>query len=428
MNCHVLNTLPVAPDLECLVPFGALAIGEERSVLITLRATGFAPGRIVVIDDVPALRAAYQFIREGIVLRSFTSGPGNREFFNGWLDFVFGQPKQVAQMGQQWFGQVRWYGEQAIIVHLDDSITIAVKDSKQLRQLLAEFPSYRPWLAPARYSYEMISTQPAMGDFVGRFGQISSFCSEDFKLYESEEGIRIQGLTEDRLPTELLVRSGGRCATGPLHPGSRTQAAEWGEWQPGLANQTALLADLEKHGAPASLIQPVLAANTAIGGFRGPEGSELLAPLAAGRIHARRGNASPAHPTEEAWLIGWAMIDQTQAMIYVDEQGVVWSAWSDPAADEWVTRRVGLDSQSWFARHLFLRAHGYASDFTCREVTSVPATAIRCEQHSDTVAQVFLDESGRRVWLVEEARIQQMSQSAGSASEVIRAVERYLTG
>lgn len=424
MTFEVLNDLPVAPGLEFLGPLGTMAAHQGATVLIPPPNARSFRGAITLVEDAPRLRELYEFLNAGFILESPGGGPQQRTFFTTRLNFFLGAPRAKTAIDPHGWQWVHWYPD-VVCIFLNFSTVVAARHWGHLQGLIEDYPTYGPGLGPARYAYSSVDSLPEAGRLVGHFGRSSSFCGEDFKLHASDGGIVIRGLTEDFLRTELLACAGGHIATVPRQPNRETLANAQGEWQPGFCDSRRLSGMLENQGASAQLIHHVLSLEAELGGYRGPEGTELIAPSAAARELHRHRKVGPKHPILEAWLIGWAMIGPSRSMIYLDDEGKVWAV-KDASSEAFASSLlIGVTAEGWFERHLFLRKHGYSSELTCQEVDTIPPEARLCEQYSDSVAHVYTDAAESTVWLSSGQGVQKMSRVARNADQVVHAVERY---
>lgn len=417
------DDLPDAPGLVDLGPLGSLVERGGEAVRIQKSISRFDPGRVVPVEDAGPLLEAARLVSEGLVLESRHAHAAQRALLSGWVERALGAPLSALSIG----GAERVLGfDGALVLLLEHASVVACASPERLRALLACSPRGPLSLCPARYSYSALDARPRPGAPVGAVSHVGLFLPEALDLFEAEGGCWARGALQGAFEAELLVKAGGAVATVPRHPGAGALSSSFGEWQPGLRRPEGLRTLLEESGAPEPLAQAVLRADEALGGFRGERGIQLVAPWAAAAV--RRATApgiwaEPRHPYNGAWILGWAMISQVRAALYVDEAGAVWASWQDPADDQVEMRRVGSSAERWFERQLHLLEHGYASLATCTSEEALPPGAALRADLSDDAAQVFVEE-GEVVWLVEEGNIQRMSRRVSSVEEVLAAAGR----
>lgn len=423
MNFTQRDDLPSAPGLEDVGPLGSLVPHEGAVMRIPRSGRPFDPCPAVPVGDAVPLRDAARLVAEGLVFTNRHVHAAQLALMTEWVEGALGPPRASCSIGRG--EQLLWF-DGAILLLLDSGFTVACAAGDRLRVLLAHPLAGEPSLAPARYSYDRLTQPPQAGSQLGSVAHPDMTFPETFDLHEAESGCWVRGMLRDTFDTCFQMKAGGTIATLPRHLDRFPLASAFGEWQPGLRNVSCLRDKLEAHRASEALSRAVLAADDLIGGFRGERGIHLVAPWAAGSILERTASgiwAEPRHPYNGAWFIGWAMIAQMRASLYVDEHGHVWASWQEPGDDEVEMHLVGECVECWFERQLYLLEHGYASEATCTSVETLPPGVRLREDLSDTAAEVFVD--GETVWLVEERGIQRMSRSVSSISDVLEIAARF---
>ncbi|WP_437623243.1 hypothetical protein [Sorangium sp. So ce1151] len=415
------DDLPSTAGLEDLGPLGSLVPHEGVVVRVPRSGHPFDPRPAVPVDDAAPLRDAARLVAEGLVL---TNHPASQlSLMNEWVEGALGPPRATCSIGRA--EQLLWF-EGAVLLLLESDYTLACATSERLRTLLAHPLAGKPSLEPARYSYGRLESPPRFGALLGSVAHPETYFPEACELHETEGGCSVRGVLQGAFATQFQMGPGAAIATVPRHPDRFVRASSFGEWQPGLRNTDGLRAQLEEHRASEALTRAVLAADDIVGGFRGGRGIQMIAPWAAGAIRKRTASgvwAEPRHPYNGSWFIGWVMIAQVRAGLYVDEMGGVWASWQDPGDDEVQIRLVGESVEHWFERQLYLLEHGYASEATCSSEETLPPGLDLREDLSDETAKVFVDKDA--VWLVEENGIQRMSRHVSSVSDVLAVAARF---